>query len=130
MSLARLTTRDYVASVQVGLIVITYLGYRTWDQMPLVQDARGMSGLGLVLGFSAFIIIRGADILDVAGFAEVVLAAVSLLLGLITLIFAQTAAAETLLAVFITSIVVVWAVELMDHMGIIPNHHLSGAAPK
>ena len=47
-----------------------------------VQDARGMAGLGLVLGFSAFI----------------------------------------------TSIVVVWAVELIDHTGTIPNHHLSGAA--
>ena len=128
MSLARLTTRDYVASVLVGLIVITYLGYRTWDQMPLAQDVLDMTGLGLVLGFSAFVIIRGADILDVTGFAEVVLAAVSLLLGLATLIFARTAAAETLLAVFITSIVVVWVVELMDHTGIIPSHHLSGAA--
>ena len=37
MSLARLSTRDYVASALVGLIVITYLGYRTWDQMPLCR---------------------------------------------------------------------------------------------
>lgn len=128
MSPARLTTRDYVASALVAVIVMVYLGYLVWDNMPVVQDARGMAGLGVAVGFSAFIIIRGPDILDLTGFAEVVLAGLSLLLGLTTLVLAHTAVAETLLAVFIASIVVVWAVELMDHLGILPSHHVDGAA--
>jgi hypothetical protein len=34
---------------------------------------------------------------------------------------AETAAAEVLLAVFMGSIVVVWAVMLMDHAGVLPG---------
>lgn len=104
MSAERLTTRDYVASALVALIILTYLGHLVWDQMPLVQDARGMAALGVAVGFSAFIIIRGSDILDVTGFAELVLALMSLLLGFTTLVLSHTAIAETLLAVFIASI--------------------------
>lgn len=128
MALTRLTTRDQVGSALVALIVIAYIGYRVWDEMPFLHDPRGMAALGLLLGWSAFIIIRGTDILDWTGFAEVVLAVVSLVIGLATLIFAQTPAAETLTAVFVTSIVVVWAVELLDHLGILPNSHVRDAS--
>ena len=45
----------------------------------------------------------------------------SLLLGVIALALAGTAAAEVLLAFFMASILAVWAVELMDHAGILPG---------
>ena len=125
MSLMRLTLRDHVATALVAVIVVAYLGYLVLDEMPLLQDARGMAGLGVVLGFSAFVIIRGADILDRTGLAEVGLAVVSLLLGLVTLVLAETSAAETLLAAFMASIVVVWAVEILDHIGVLPSRHVS-----
>ena len=54
------------------------------------------------------------------------MAAVSLVLGLVALGLAETAAAEVLLAVFMGSILVVWAVELMDHQGILPGHRVDG----
>ena len=44
---------------------------------------------------------------------------VSLAVGVVALIAAETAAAEALLAGFIGSIVVVWAVEMLDQAGFI-----------
>jgi hypothetical protein len=49
------------------------------------------------------------------------LAALSLMLGIVALALAETAAAEVLLAVFMGSILIVWAVELMNHAGILPG---------
>ena len=37
------------------------------------------------------------------------------------LVLEETAAAEVLLALFMGSILLVWAVELMDHAGILPG---------
>ncbi len=127
MSGARLMIRDYVATALVVLIVIAYLG-RTWDQFPVLHDPERMAGVGLTLAFPAFIIIRGADILDVTGLIEVVFAVMSLLLGFATLVFARTAVAEAFLAAFMASIIVVWATALLDHLGVLPSHHVSGAA--
>jgi hypothetical protein len=50
----------------------------------------------------AFLLMRQDDLFDRVGKAE-------------------TAAAEVLLAVFMGSILVVWAIELMDHAGILPG---------
>jgi hypothetical protein len=47
------------------------------------------------------------------------LAMVSLAVGVVALIVAETAAAEALLAAFIATIVMVWAVEMLDHAGLI-----------
>ena len=55
-------------------------------------------------------------------------AAVSLLLGIIALVLSDTAAAEVLLAAFMASILVVWLVEILDHRGVLPHHHVHGAA--
>lgn len=123
-----LTLRDHVATALVALIVIPYLGYLAWDEAPAFLDPRGLAGWGIVLGFSAFVIIRGADILDRTGLAEVALATVSLLLGMATLVLSETAAAEPLLALFMASLLLVWLVEILDHVGILPRHHARGAA--
>jgi hypothetical protein len=128
MSPARLTVRDYVATALVALIVIPYLGYLAWDETPVLQDPRALAGWGIALGLPAFVIIRGADLLDWTGLAEVGAAAVSLLLGIIALVLSDTAAAEVLLAAFMASILVVWLVEILDHRGVLPHHHVHGAA--
>jgi len=49
------------------------------------------------------------------------IAGVSLVLGVVALALAETAVAEVLLAVLMASILIVWAVELMDHAGILPG---------
>ena len=50
------------------------------------------------------------------------------MLGIVALALAETAAAEVLLAVFMASILIVWAVELMDHAGILPGRPPDGTA--
>jgi hypothetical protein len=64
---------------------------------------------------------RRDDLSDRVGKNETALAGTSLVLGIAALALAETAAAEVLLAVFMASILIVWAVELMDHAGVLPG---------
>lgn len=126
MSSTRLTVRDYVATALVALIVLPYITYLVWDETPVLQDPRALAGWGIALGLPAFVIIRGADILDWTGLSEVGAATVSLLLGFTALILSETAAAEALLAAFMASVLVVWLVEVLDHLGVLPGRHVRG----
>lgn len=118
----RLKTRDLIATLLVLAVAIPYIGYLVRGEMPFIQDPRGMSATGLVLGAAAFLVIRSGDKTDRLGKMEIGLAVASLVLGLVALVFAETAAAELLLALFMVSIVVVLAVELMDHAGVLHGH--------
>jgi hypothetical protein len=117
----RLRLRDLIATILVAAIGIPYVGYLINGEMPFIKDPRGMSGLGLILGTAAFLVLRGGDAVDRLGKVETGLAALSLVLGVVALVLAETAATEVLLAVFMVSILVVWAVELLDHVGMPPG---------
>ena len=117
----RLKTRDLIAAGLVALIAIPYVGYLVNGEMPFVEDPRGMAAIGLVLGIAAFLVIRTGDRLDRLGKSELALAGTSLVLGIIALVLAEAAAAEVLLALFMVSILVVIAVELMDHVGVLQH---------
>lgn len=118
----KLRARDLVATILIAAIAVPYIGYLIRGDMPFVQDPRGMAAIGLVVGVVAFLVIRSGDSLNDLGKAEIALAAVSLTLGMAALIWAEAAVAETLLAVFMVSLLVVWAVELMDHAGSFGTH--------
>jgi hypothetical protein len=122
----KLTLRDLVATLLVVAIAVPYIGYLMNGSMPYIDDPRGMSAVGLLLGAVAFLVMRSGDELDRAGKAEAGIALVSLVLGLVALAFAETAAAEALLAVFMVSILVVWAVEMIDHAGVTHWHQAPG----
>jgi hypothetical protein len=85
--------------------------------MPFVQDPRGMSALGLLLGAVAFWVLRGGNQHDRVGRIEGGFALLSAVLGFVALGFAETAAAEVLLAVFMASVLLVLVLELIDHAG-------------
>lgn len=119
----RFTVRDLVSTLLVVAIGVPYIGYLVRGEMPFIEDPRGMAATGLVLGTAAFLVARSGDRLDQVGKAEVGLAGVSLALGIAALIFAEAAAAELLLALFMGSIAVVWLVEMVDHAGYMPGHH-------
>jgi hypothetical protein len=126
----RLRIRDLVATALVVAIAIPYVGYLIRGDMPLIEDPRGMSAVGLLFGTAAFLVLRTGDKLDHASRAETAGALVSLGLGLVALALAETAAAEALLAVFMVSVLVVWAIEMADHAGIVHWHdtaHMSDA---
>lgn len=118
----RLQVRDLVATALVLAIAVPYVGYLVNGSMPYIEDARGMAAVGLLLGALAFVVMRSGDELDRAGKVEAAIALVSLGLGLVALAFAETAAAEVLLAVFVVSVLVVWAVEMVDHAGVTHWH--------
>jgi membrane-bound ClpP family serine protease len=117
----KLKFKDLIATILVAAVAVPYVGYLVNGEMPFIKDPRGMSATGLVLGTVAFLVMRRDDLFDRVGKGETALAAVSLVLGLVALALAETAVAEVLLAVFMGSIVVVWAVMLMDHAGVLPG---------
>ena len=117
----RLKSRDLVATILVAAIAVPYVGYLINGEMPFIKDPRGMSATGLVLGVAAYLVLRRGDLFDRVGKAETGLAVLALVLGVVALALAETAAAEVLLAVFMGSILIVWAVELLDHAGVLPG---------
>ncbi len=125
----KLKMKDLVATVLVAAIAVPYVGYLIDGEMPFVEDARGMSAVGLVLGTAAYLVFERGDSFDAVDKAEAGLALVTLALGLVALAAAETAAAEVLLAVFMGAILVVWAVKLADHAGVLPMaQHPTGTA--
>ncbi len=122
----KLTIRDLVATLVVVAIGVPYVGYLVNGEMPFVKDPRGMSAVGLLLGAVAFFALRSVDTLDRFGKVEFGAWIVSLVLGVVALAFAEAAAAETLLAVFMASILIVWAFELLDHAGLLHSHDHPG----
>lgn len=123
----KLTFRDAIASILVAAIAVPYIGYLVNGEMPFIKDARGMSAVGLVLGAIAFLVLQSGNADDRLGQGEGVGAIVSMALGVAALLLAETAAAEVLLAVFMGSILVVYAFEVADHAGLVHAH--AGARP-
>ena len=117
----RLKSKDLLASILFAAIAVPYVGYLVNGEMPFIKAPRGMSATGLVLGVVAYLVMRRDDLSDRVGKAETALAGVSLVLGIVAFALAETAAAEVLLAIFMASILIVWAVELMDHTGTLPG---------
>ena len=122
-----LKIRDWIATALVAAVAVPYIGYLVRGELPFIEDPRGMAGVGLVGGIAAFLVSRSGDRFDNLGKAELGLAVVSVALGVVALAFAEAAAAEALLAVFMVSIVAVWAVQMMDHAGVLPTQHAGHA---
>jgi hypothetical protein len=122
----KLKARDLLATVLVLAVAVPYIGYLVRGDMPFIQDPRGMSATGLVIGIVAFWVMQRGDALDRAGKLETAVAVVSLALGVAALLFAEAAVAEWLLASFMVSIAVVWAVKLIDHTGVLHWHEPAG----
>ncbi|HEX6486506.1 MAG TPA: hypothetical protein VF012_07320 [Nocardioidaceae bacterium] len=118
----KLTLRDLFATVLVLAIAVPYIGYLVNGEMPFIKDVRGMAAVGLLLGAAAFLVLRTGDEYDRAGKIETGVALLALVLGLVALAFAETAAAEVLLAAFMGSILVVFVMELLDHSGAVHWH--------
>jgi hypothetical protein len=109
----------------VAAILVPYVGYLVRGEMPFIQDPRGMSATGLILGIAAFLVAGRISIASTLNRAELGLALVALAVGVAALVLAETGAAEMLLAVFIGAIVITWAFEMLHHAGVLH----AGAAP-
>jgi hypothetical protein len=116
----RLKVKDLVATGLVAAIVVPYVDFLVGGDLTLVEDTRGMAGTGLVLALVAFLVLEGGDRRDKTDKVERGLELASLALGVAAYELAGTAAADVLLAFFMGSILVVFAVKLMDHAGVLP----------
>jgi len=103
----RITYRNIVSTLLVAAIVVPYVGYLAWGQMPFIQDPRGMAATGLVLGLVAAGV-AGRDVLahEPMHRAAVVTGVAALGLGIEAL---WVATSELLLALFVVAVVVTWA---------------------
>lgn len=102
----RITSRSVIATVLVAAIVVPYLGYLAWGDMPFVEDPRGMAAIGLLLGLAAAAV-AGRAALEPEPMHRAALGSgiVALVLGIAALL-AETS--ELLLALFIAAIVSTW----------------------
>ena len=118
----RLKSKDLLASILFAAIAVPYVGYLVNGEMPFIKDPRGMSATGLVLGVVAYLVMQARATCSTGSARPRPLwPGCPSCLGIVALALAETAAAEVLLAVFMASILIVWAVELMDHAGILPG---------
>ena len=110
----RITSKDAIATVLIAAIVVPYIGYLTWGEMPFILDPRGMAATGLVLGAAAAAV-AGRAALDPDPMHRAALASgvVALALGLAAL---WNGTNEALLALFIVAIVVTWALGEIAHV--------------
>jgi hypothetical protein len=115
----KLTLRDGIATLLVAAILVPYFGYLINGEMPFIEDPRGMSAVGLLLGVAAFLIAGRISTATTVGKVVLGVALVGLAVGIAALALAETAAAEVLLATFIAAIVVAWAVQMLHHAGLL-----------
>ena len=87
----RLSVRDAIATLLVAAIAVPYVGYLIDGSMPFVEDPRGMSAVGLILGVVAFFVGRRTASSPFMGKVEAVaLGAVALVAGIVAVAFAET----------------------------------------
>ncbi|MER7251376.1 hypothetical protein [Kribbella sp. NPDC000426] len=115
-----LRARDVVAMLLVVAVLVPYVGYLMNGQMPLIEDSSAMASTGLVLGGLAFWVIRGGGRPTRPGRAEAGSAALAIVLYILAIALSGTAAAELLLAAFVCSLLLVFALDLLDRGG--PHH--------
>ena len=113
----KLTRKDLIATLLIAAVVVPYVGYLIWGEMPFIQDPRGMAGVGIVgllLGFAAW----GLGLRSPFGKVMLVLGVATLGLGVAAALVGAEGS-ELLLATFIGAIVVVWAIETVHDAGLL-----------
>ena len=126
----KLTLRDGAGTLLVAAILVPYVGYLIKGEMPFIEDPRGMSAVGLLLGVAAFLTAGRISTATAVDKVELGLGIVGLTVGIAALALAETAAAEVLLAIFIAAIVVVWAVQTLHHAGLLHTGSGPTALPR
>ena len=113
----KLGKKDLIATLLIALVVVPYIGYLIWGEMPFIQDPRGMATVGivgLVLCFAAW----GLGLGSLFGKVMLVLGVATLGLGIASALVGAEGS-ELLLAIFIGAAVIVWAIETMHDAGML-----------
>ncbi len=109
----RFAYKNTIASLLIAAILVPYLGYLVWGEMPFLKDPRGMAATGLVLGLAA------AALTGPAMFAPGLWHRITLAIGIVTLALGiatvWVATSEVLLAAFMAGIAVTFALAEVVH---------------
>ena len=126
----RFTWRDAFVSLLVAAVAVPYVGYLVRGSMPFIEDPRGMAATGLVLGLIAAAAAgRAAFTQERFGRAAEIVGLVSLGTGLATLIWAESGTlSDVLLAVFVGTMVLTWALVMVGDSGLLAGHRPAGIA--
>jgi hypothetical protein len=109
-------TRDLVATVLVGALVVPYVAVVVGNEVLLAEDLRAMSALALMLGGSALVLLSDDRYEDAVSWLATVLSVAATTAGLLALALADTSAARLLLIVFVGLVMTVWVVQLTEHL--------------
>jgi hypothetical protein len=117
-----LTRKDAAAAGLVAAVVVIYLAYVVFDGIPFVRDVEGMAAVGLILGFAS------RRIGGRAAFAHERVAFAAGLASMAVGIAALITANEVVLALFVASILGLWAAAMYvhthtRHLGPVPIAH-------
>lgn len=119
VSSMKLRLRDLLATLLVLAVGVPYVVYLATGALPTsIGDFGGMAFVGLVLGSAAFLVQSSGDRLDRPARMEEAVAAVVFVIGLLALVLSEAGAAvaEVMIAVFMSAILVVWALETLNHL--------------
>jgi hypothetical protein len=113
--------RDLFGTILVAAIAVPYFGYLINGEMPLIKDPRGMSATGLVLGVLAFQVLRRGDKVRPGRQARNRAGNAVPRVGPQCADSGGDGSRGSAVGSLHGSIFVVWAVELLEHAGILPG---------
>jgi peptidoglycan/LPS O-acetylase OafA/YrhL len=117
----RLRARDVLALLLLVAVLVPYVGYLVNGEMPLIGNSSAMASTGLLLGVLAFWVIRGDRRPARLGRVEAGSAGLAVVLYVLTIALSETSAVELLLAAFICSLMLLFALDLLDRGGTRPD---------
>ena len=126
----RFTWKDALVTILVAAVAVPYIGYLVRGSMPFIEDPRGMAATGLVLGLIAAAVTgRAAFTQERFGRPAEIVAFMSLGTGLATLIWAESGTlSDVLLAAFMGTMVLTWALVMVEDSGLLAGHRPTGIA--
>ena len=126
----RFTWKDAFATVLVAAVAVPYIGYLVRGSMPFIEDPGGMAATGLVLGLIAAAVAgREAFTEERLGRAAEIVGLASLGTGLATLIWAESGTvSDVLLGAFMGTMVLTWALVMVQDSGLLAGQRPPGIA--
>jgi hypothetical protein len=109
--------RDLTAAMLMATVLLPYVSLLVRGEMPYVRDIATTAAVSLAMGAAAFVVSGRITLRTLVGRAEVGFAAAALVLGLMSIAFGETPFGQLLLLAFVSTMLLTWAVQLLDHVG-------------
>ncbi|MEV4702892.1 hypothetical protein [Actinoplanes sp. NPDC049316] len=119
----RLSLRDAVAALMMGVILTPYATLLVRGRAPYVANVATMAALSLAVAAGVFVVAGGITVRTLIGRVEIGFAGAALVLGVVTIVLGDTPLGQLLLGAFITMVLLTWGTQLLDHAGYMQPPH-------